>query len=106
MKSHRFALLLLLMFALAIPNGMAEPTTQKEALAVIKNQLATISDRLKAIEHVKSNLDSNVTAQLLTLIRNPDEPIVLRAHLIEALVSSQDIWIDIELNKILNDPTL
>lgn len=106
MKLHYFAFSLSLFLIGAMPNGMAEPSTQKEALVIVKNPLAGIPNRLKAMEQLKSNLDSHATDQLLTLVRNPDEPIVLRARLIEVLVSSQDAWVDIELHKMLNNSTL
>lgn len=78
----------------------------EETLQVAKNRLASIADRKKALEALKPVQDSQMVSELIEIIRNPEEPIVLRANVADMLIESTSQWATLELKKMLSDSKL
>ncbi len=87
--------------------GWAESaSTQEGALQIAKNRLASIEDRKKAIDQLKSNQDPEMIPPLIEIVRNPEEAIAVRGYIVEMLIELEDDWATLELKKISKDSTL
>lgn len=95
---------MVLMFAFLIassPSGWSEATESPADVA--KNRLASVEERIKAIDQLKTSNDAEMISVLSQIIRDREEPITLRAHVMEVLAQSDDQWAGLELKKILKD---
>ncbi len=99
--------LIFLFFIVSFSSAWGESTSseQKNPLETAKNQLASVEDRIKAVDQLKTSDDSETISTLSQIIRNSGEPITLRAHVMELLSQSNNQWASLELKKILNDPS-
>ncbi|GEM_PF-4845110 len=89
------------------PPGWSEvDSSQENPLQIAKNHLASVQDRIKAIDQLKTSHDSEMISALSQIIRDPEEPIVLRAHVMELLERSNDQWASLELKKMLKDSSV
>ncbi len=78
----------------------------ESSLNTARNRIASLDDRKKAIDELKTTPDPEVTRNLLEILRDSNEPVLLRSHALEALLQANDLWLDVELKKILNDASV
>lgn len=76
------------------------------SLSTARNRIASLEDRKKAIDELKTAPDPEVTKNLIEILRDSQEPVLLRRHALDALIQGKDLWLDVELKKILNDTSL
>lgn len=96
-------ILVLLIMGCPLAWGESVSSERGTALETAKNRLASIDERLKAIDQLKTFDDAEVIPAFSQIIRNSKEPIVLRAHASEILSQSNNQWGTLELKKILRD---
>ncbi len=101
---------LILIFAFLIVSSSsvwekATSSEQENPLETAKNKLASVEDRIKAVDQLKASDDSETISVLSQIIRDSGEPITLRAHVMELLSQSNNQLASLELKKILNDPS-
>ncbi len=84
----------------------ADSSQETTPLQVLKNQLARVEDRMKAIDQLKTSNDVEMISALSQIIRDSEEPIILRAHIMEVLIQSGNQWASRELKKVLKDSSI
>ena len=101
----RILVFVFLVITLAHPRaGFSVPdTASKKPIEVLKNRLGSVQERLGAIEQLKTAPDSKILPDLLGIIRDSEDSIVVRGHIIELLLTIDDPWVAIELKKLLSD---
>ena len=96
-----------LALVVAIPLGFGVTAeSQEKVLETLKNRLASVEDRLNAMEELKSAQDPQIVSDLINIVRDSEDSIVVRGHVIELLITIKDSWAEMELKKLLNEPSL
>jgi len=86
--------------------GLLEAKVPDALIKIARNRIASVEDRKKAIDELKTIPDPEVTRNLIEILQDSQEPILLRRHALDALLQGNDLWLDVELKKILNDASL
>ena len=97
--------LLILLIVLFFPK-LLYADQMDDLLRTAGNPLDSIDDRRKAIEEIKTRQDPRILPALIEIVRNGAESIVLRSHIVDQLMQSNDEWCVIELKKIVLDSKL
>ncbi len=99
-------LLLLIAMTSSRSESREADSSQENPLQITRNRLASVEDRKKAIDQLKASNDAEMISVLSQIIRDPEEPIILRAHVMEVFAQSNDQWAALELKKILKDSSV
>lgn len=80
--------------------------TDADTLALALNRLKSTEDRKSAVEQLKTAQNPKVIEGLFQIIKNPKEPVSLRAYTMETLIQMDKTEITPELKKIVEEASL
>ena len=96
-----------LIVLLAAPPFLSGETASSEnMLQHIQNRLDNEKERIQAVQTINFENDPTLIAELIKVVRDDEDSIMVRAHIIERFTNSQNQWTNLELKKILSDSSL